>query len=167
MNKVLNIGKVKCGNINRNVFISVKIIDGRLSISGVIGPFSSGNAAGGCGQIDMEFKHRFAKNDDKRTRHLITPDEIIFEKEWNAEKWFDLLDVWEKWHLNDMRSGCEHQRAFGWTYEEHHDKKTFKGEACPVCGYEIGSSWLKDELPQSVIEFLESLPETKRDYAWV
>lgn len=22
-----------------------------------------------------------------------------------------LLEVWERWHLNDMRSGCEHQRA--------------------------------------------------------
>lgn len=22
-----------------------------------------------------------------------------------------LLDIWERWHLNDMRAGCEHQRA--------------------------------------------------------
>jgi hypothetical protein len=27
------------------------------------------------------------------------------------EKIEQLLDIWEKWHLNDMRPGCEHQRA--------------------------------------------------------
>ncbi len=25
-----------------------------------------------------------------------------------------LVDIWERWHLNDLRAGCEHQRALGW-----------------------------------------------------
>jgi hypothetical protein len=40
--------------------------DGRFSISGVIGPLPSGNALGGCGQIDMEFAHRNDNDNDKR-----------------------------------------------------------------------------------------------------
>ena len=25
-----------------------------------------------------------------------------------------VCDIWERWHLNDMRAGCMHQRALGW-----------------------------------------------------
>lgn len=30
-------------------------------------------------------------------------------------KLHDILAVWRRWHLNDMRAGCEHQRANAWT----------------------------------------------------
>lgn len=115
----------------------------------------------------MEFAHRDPAQNDKRTINPTTPDEIVFSDGWTADKWLDFLDVWHKWHLNDMQSGCEHQRALGWTYEEHHDPKTFKGDLCPTCGYSIGSQWLKEELPAAVVEFLNSLPETETTPAWV
>lgn len=61
-----------------------------------------------------------------------------------------LLDVWKRWHLNGMRAGCEHQRALGWTYNEH------PSEPCPTCGYKMGTAWLHEELPADVLEFLRT-----------
>lgn len=162
--------------------------DGRLSISGVIGPMRSGNAKGGCGQIEMEFDHANPAHNDSRYEHLIKASKLTFTAGWNRAKWYKFLEYWHDWHLNDMRSGCEHQRAMGWTYEDHHgvyepDTKIiideydtgeqimkfnkYKGEACPICGYSIGSAWLKEEVPQEVIDFLFSLPDTDITPAWV
>ena len=90
-----------------NVFIKAKIKDGELSISGVIGPMHSG-------QIDMEFAHRNPMDNDKRTRDLIKPEDIKFAPGWTADLWYDLLDIWHKWHLNHMHAGCEHQIGPEW-----------------------------------------------------
>lgn len=38
---------------------------------------------------------------------------------------------------------------------------------CEVCGYEYGTSWLKEELPQEVIDFLTNLPKSTKTPAWV
>jgi hypothetical protein len=95
------------------------------------------------------------------------PEEIRFAKGWNKETWLDLLDVWKRWHLNDMRSACDHQRELGWTYEEHHNPDTYEGEACPICGYEIGSSWFKEEIPENVIDFVKTLPDADQQPPWV
>ena len=94
--------------------------DGRLSITGVIGPTKSGNSMGGCGQVDMEFAHRNPSHNDKRYSNLTTPEQLRFAPGWDAEKWYTFLEIWHDWHLNDMRSACEHQRAMGWTYNTHH-----------------------------------------------
>ena len=168
MKKILHpFDMIPYGTRHCPVFLKIEIKDDVLSISGVIGPLPSGNAKGGCGQIDMEFAHRNPAQDDTRYSKPTPASALRFAPGWNTTKWLDLLDIWHKWHLNNMRSGCEHQRALGWTYQDHHDAKTFKGEACPTCGYEIGSSWLKEELPTDIIAFLEALPETDRQPAWV
>lgn len=169
MDKVMRIGTTKgVGNGGRwaSIFIHAKIGNNRLSISGVIGPLPGGNALGGCGQIDMEFAHR-NENDNNSISTLIKPNEIRFAKGWNEEKWFALLDVWKNWHLNDMNAECEHQKLLGWKYKDHHNPKTYEGEECPICGYRIGHSWLKKEIPQYVIDFLNWLPETDKTPAWV
>jgi len=54
------------------------------------------------------------------------------------------------WHLNDMRSECEHQEARGETYQTH------PGEVCPDCGYKLGSGWTKRELPAEVVTWAET-----------
>lgn len=169
MKKTMRVGTINTGNGRRaNIYISATFEDGNLSISGVIGPLSSGNALGGCGQIDMEFQHRHPEDNDKRYEdHLTRAQDINFAKGWDREKWFNLLDIWKKYHLNDKQAACEHQRELGWRYEDHHDSKTFRGEACPVCGYEIGSAWLRINVPKEVIELLEALPETDKQPAWV
>lgn len=38
---------------------------------------------------------------------------------------------------------------------------------CLECGYKYGTEWLKEELPAEVIEFLESLPDSEYQPAWV
>jgi hypothetical protein len=167
MNKIFRIGTVKVGSRAASIYVRAEFENGRLSISGVIGPLKSGEALGGCGQIDMEFKHRNPRDNDKRCLRLINPDEINFAKGWNRDLWFDLLDVWKRYHLNNMHAECEHQRKLHWTYREHHDPKTFKGDPCPVCGYEIGSKWPSEIVPNFAIDKLLSFPEADKNPAWV
>lgn len=108
MEKVINPGTVPNYNGRRmSVYCKIRFVDGKLSISGVEGPLSSGNALGSCGQIDMHYAHRNEADNDKRGA-LIEPGEFNFAEGWNADLWLDLLDVWKRWHLNDMRAGCEH-----------------------------------------------------------
>ena len=193
MKKIMRIGTIKtCGGRGASVYIKAEITEsedpkenGKLSISGVIYPLSSGNCLGGYGQIDMEFDHRNKEDNDSRYEHPIKTSEINFARGWNAPKWLDLLDIWKHYHLNDMNAGCEHQRAAGWdkikldeskpltqdnmaTWTRPEDNpKGLLTKACPVCGYKYGTAWLKVELPQKVIEFLQSLPDSDKEPAWV
>ena len=112
--KVINPGSIEIDGKRAEIFCKVEMTDEKISISGVIGPKRNGDALGSCGQIDMEFKHKETKDDDKRYTNLITPEEIIFNDGWNESKWFDFLSIWKKWHLNDMKASCEHQEALGW-----------------------------------------------------
>lgn len=155
MKRIINPCSVKINNRNAQVFCKIEYTNGRLSISGVEGPQANGNCAGSCGQIDMGYSR------DKRDEGM------EFNEGWSFNLWKEFLETWSRWHLNDMRAGCEHQRANGWTYEEHHNKETFEGEACGQCGYKIGSAWLREEVPESVISFLQNLPESKTVPAWV
>lgn len=61
-----------------------------LSVSGNIG-----NQTGG--QINGELKR------------LIDENAIDYRPGWNTERLTALLRIWERWHLNDMKSGCIHQ----------------------------------------------------------
>ena len=113
--KVINPGKLPgfC-SVPVNVFCSIKYEKERLSISGVIGPRSNGDAWGGCGQIGMEFLHRNPAHNDRRYSNPIPPNAFQFSDGWDSEKWLIFLDVWKNWHLNDMRPYCIHQKALGW-----------------------------------------------------
>jgi hypothetical protein len=248
MKKVINPIKKTDGERSYHVFIKIELKDGgRLSISGVEGPMSNGNCLGGCGQIDM---------------HLRTEDRHAngweYTTGWDAEMMNRLLEVWERWHLNDMRAECVHQRANGWREKAaekvtlYHwrmtreaseaqkaaekaainalkDGKTFTptqeqsfiaalpyaqttytaelpakiagyyepkkplyagdgghteiktlgwvrqdehpdgilSRPCPVCDYKYGTKWLKEEVPQDVIDWLLSLPTSEVKPVWV
>lgn len=168
--------------------------------------------------------------------------------EWTRGMLNKLCDTWERWHLNDMRPYCIHQKCLGWdklaskkvtlyyyklstealqkqkaaeqaALAALKEGKTFtptveqvkyarlkysmtspselSGEAadlyvpykslyigdhgsteertlgylkpdehpdglltkpCPVCGYKYGSAWLKEEVPENVIDWLFALP---------
>ena len=84
-------------------------------------------------------------------RHMLLEDAIAFAPGWDAAKLTRLLDAWDAYHLNHMQAGCRHQRALGWTYDEH------PSEACPVCGYRYGSAWLSKGVPEDVLGFLRGL----------
>jgi hypothetical protein len=106
---------------------------------------------------------------------------------WTRDELDKLADVWEHWHLNDMRAGCEHQRAEGWDKRPIDPSKPtdtygtfFEGQQqpswnmlawvrpedhpdglltkpCPVCGYRYGTAWLTEELPQEIRDYVEGL----------
>lgn len=187
MRKIINPYKDETyGGRSYNVFMKIEYENGKLSVTGVEGPLPSGNCLGDYGQIIMNFK-------EYDPHGYMSRLDVKLNAGWNRSMFKKFLDVWDKWHLNDVQSACEHQRELGWTYENHrgmyievprkkivideYDDGTsndpiqkfdeFKGHLCPVCGYSIGSAWLKMEVPQDVIDFLFSLPDTEIIPAWV
>lgn len=84
------------GHINGigTVYVTAKWNGKSLSITGVEGPKLDGDARGGCGQITLR-----------------PGDFDFFHFDWTPEKMARLQAIWDRWHLNDMRPGCEHQRA--------------------------------------------------------
>ncbi len=107
VNKVVRIGTIEPWEGARRVSVFFHIqtrspYNRYFSITGVIGPRISGNAAGGCGQIDMEFAHRNpADNDPRMACGLIKPEDIQFAKGWSADLLYVLLDIWKAWHLKE------------------------------------------------------------------
>ena len=163
LNKIIRIGRGKCGD----VYCSIKFDGKRLSISGVEGPKSNGNAIGSCGQIIMS-------------------DFGILEYAtgWSPELENEFRAIWEKWHLNDMQAGSPSQSK--WIDENPLDTKypkshfTVYSEALSSAGlnpdpnyihngkpYKFGSSWLHVDVPVGVISFLSDLPDTDKKPAWV
>lgn len=239
MKKIIN--PVRCeinGRFERG-FCKIEFSEGKLSISGVIGPRSNGDCRGSFGQCVDEIR------------------EGAPAEGWTREMVYQFCDIWKKWHLNDMCPYCPHQKELGWNelavkrvtlynyrlngmacnkkkaaenaalnalrngetfsptkeqmffatlpysaqfpkeisgenalyYEpkkplypgdegatevtalgwlkpdEHPDGILCK--PCPVCGYKYGTSWLKEEVPADVIDWLFALPDTTVRPAWV
>ena len=68
-----------------------------LSICGVEGPQPNGDAYGSCGQI------------------IGLPWPLVdYAPGWDAATVERFRATWDRWNLNDMRAGCEHQRAAQW-----------------------------------------------------
>lgn len=160
-----------------HAFCKIKYVDGKLSITGVEGPMFNGNCHGSCGKIVDGLVGEIVK----------------YSPGWNAKKLQKFVDIWNKWHLNNMRAGCEHQRAANWSEnridpaelpDDRHTNRDERGilamwvrpsehpkgllcKPCPVCGYEYGSEWQFEEVPNDVLMFLKGLPESKTKPAWV
>ena len=77
-------------------FAKIEYNGGRLSITGVIGPTKSGKSRGSGGQCVDEIRSG-------------TP-----VKGWTSDMLERFCDTWDRWHLNDLRPECEHQRELGW-----------------------------------------------------
>lgn len=212
---------------------------GALSIHGVIGPMSNGNCRGSAGQCI----------DEIRAGEPLT--------DWDREMLDHFCDIWEQWHLNDMRPYCSHQKKLGWDklankeVTLYHYRLTMdalqkqkdaewaalralrEGKAftptpeqsmfaalpssitvpepltgkeleyyqptpktsynvigptetktlgwlrqnehpdgllcrpCPVCGYKYGTSWIKEDVPQDVLDWLFALPDSTVEPAWI
>lgn len=102
MYKVINIGTqaehtlTGTSKVQSQIFCKIKIEDGELSISGVIGPLRSGACRGCAYQIYDEIK----------------PD--VFADGWNQEKLGTFIDIWKEWHLNGMKAYTPEMKAAGW-----------------------------------------------------
>lgn len=168
MKRHIHVGATKYGD----VFVTITWEDGNLSLSGVEGPKGNGDATGSSGQIV------------DRLKELVT-----WDHQYDKAMTERLAQLWERWHLNDMHAGCEHQRDATWNerpidsskplhaYGRHFEGQRsdswnmlawitpdehpegLLGAPCPVCGYKYGTKWLREEVPQDVIDWLFSLPE--------
>lgn len=95
----------------------------------------------------------------------------------NLERWItvpheikpeDATDAFyepDKYSYKGARSWIE-EKTLGWLRPSEHPDGILTKE-CPVCGYKYGSAWQKEEVPQEVIDWLFSLPDTKTKPAWV
>lgn len=82
---------------------------------------------------------------------------INYAAGWYSLKLRNLLDIWDRWHLNDLRAECVHQRAIAlYLHKTPHEVFSI-GEACPYCGYQYGHAWLYEPLPESVVEWFNKL----------
>lgn len=145
MKKVIHPCDIKIGQKYAPVFVEIEFENGNLSLHGVVGPTIGGNARGSAGQIQAELKDRSRR---------VAPG-------WNRKMIDRLYNTWERWHLNDLRAECAHQRARGEKWSTH------PSAVCPDCGYRLGSAWLKENVPADVINWLFSLPNTDRQPNWV
>jgi hypothetical protein len=165
--KVVMLGNAGVGSI----FAKVTFRDGKLSISGVEGPMSNGDAKGSFGQIIMSYK-------EYDHRGHLTLREIRPAGKWTHELIRQFFDVWDRWHLNDMKGGSPAQEE--WlranpvvaVYPESHYTKASEALAQAglnpdADGYRYGHAWKREEVPAEVIAFLKSLPDSPVTPAWV
>jgi len=149
------------------------IIEWRLTPSNNLGIMGQcGGSGGQCQEVIREIAPRI-------------------EDEYERNLCLRILEVWDRWHLNDMKAGCEHQRELGWQdilipLEELKNKRVNQREGkalamwvtekehplgvlckpCPVCGYQYGTKWLKENIPDDVVREIVQWPsnmEVKRD----
>lgn len=113
MKKVIRIGtvleysRISTSRVPTDVFAKIEHDGDRLSISGVIGPMSNGDARGSSGQFIMSFKEYDSRG------HMNLAD-ITPASGWTPDLIKRFFDAWDRWHLNDMRANCEHQKGADW-----------------------------------------------------
>lgn len=117
------------------------------------------------GQMHGTIEEALHNTQHNKTRPYFTK----FHKPYTEVK--QLITTWKRWHLNDMRAGCEHQRAEDWGSETLLLKKSITNLAmwvtpqehpkgvltkpCPICGYKYGTAWLHEPLPNEVTEWIQ------------
>lgn len=152
------------------VFVHVVYNDrGILSLTGVEGPMRDGNCMGSCGQITLR-----------------TFDETFtYAPGWSYVMLEQLAATWKRWHLNDMRGGSPRQEAVLRMHTYDRNDGAGFGHLAWAQGilaeagmnpdaeylhkgqpYSYGSAWLFEEVPDQVLHFLRSLPESKFNPAW-
>ena len=162
--KVVRIGLGVYGNVFCNIQYKDKKGHGVLSITGVEGPMRDGDAKGSCGQIIMGGW-----------------DIKAYAPGWTALLDQQFQEVWNRWHLNDMNAGSAVQEAYlrnnpipkaDYAYPKSHYDVASKvlanvGLNPDAEGYRYGSKWKHEDVPETVLAFLLSLPDTDVQPAWV
>jgi hypothetical protein len=88
-----------------------------------------------------------------------------------------IYTYWKKYHLNDMRPDCIHQRQENWSnvlLDETKPKtqdnmatwtlkkdnpKGLLSEPCKICGYKYGTTWLFEPIPTDDLNGIKALLE--------
>jgi hypothetical protein len=95
MRKSFRIGYLETYNKPEEVWVSVRWDGQALSIEGIIGPRT--HSAYAMGQIILEFK-------EYNNEAWYTIQDIKPARGWNHEMIAKLFEVWDKYHLNDVRN---------------------------------------------------------------
>lgn len=151
---------------NGRVFVRVEWNGTRLSVSGVVGPKANGDCRGSAGQCIDSLR-----------------DEIAFDPQWSRETANELVELWDRWHLNDMRAGSPAQEAhlrggnyitgerpmfavdrFDWTKEEL--RRAGLNPDPNHNDYRYGSAWLSEDVPDDVLERFKAFPESSVACPW-
>ena len=172
--KVVHLGFVKyIGNVFCEITIKDRGEYKELSICGVEGPRKNGNCRGSCGQIN-----------DTILEHIKSDGFKNFAAGWDKKSILHFIEVWKEWHLNGLHAGNAKQEAFVKKYlEENPTEKYDYTKMCKVLEehnlfedkddiyngkpYKYGHGGRYVALPEEVIEYVKSLPETKIIPAWV
>ena len=85
MKKIINPCMCKTYEGKARGFVKIEYDGGRLSLCGVIGPMSNGDARGSSGQCVDEIRNG-------------TP-----VKGWTREMLNKLCDIWDEWHLHQTK----------------------------------------------------------------
>ena len=147
-----------------SIFCTIKWDGSVLSSTGVIVPKVNGDCRGSCGQIIMGFK----EYDERGYRTLA---DVILCPGWDKESLRKFFDVWDRWHLNDMRAGSPVQEEY-LRQNPIHEYLDHYGKACAVLkaaglnpdsnGYSYGHAWKHEDVPADVLEFLAGLPDSDK-----
>jgi hypothetical protein len=148
-----------------SVYVKIEYHDGRLSFSGVEGPLANGNCKGSCCQIGQSLR--------AKANHL------RLARGWNMAMLVQLLSLWDRWHLNDLRAGSPAQEEYLRAHpvevksSENHYAATSKALSLAGLnpdggfgGYRYGTAWNTEPVPAHVLEWLTALPDADRTPAW-
>lgn len=124
----------------------------------------------GCLYIGGSLYHPTLKTHGQIQDHIPLLKPYKFNKGWNIGKLNELIRIWNRWHLNDVRAGSPNQESALRNTKITGDfypqalayLKTIGLQPDPnylIDGkpYSYGSRWLKEEIPEEVIKYLESL----------
>lgn len=155
--KILSIGQTRDSG---TLYANVRFTDGKLSITGVVGPQANGNCRGSCGQIVM------GEWDIKE-----------YALGWDADLVQQFRDVWNRWHLNGLKAGTPAQEQFlrdnpvmAIYPVSHYTKACEALDAAGLLvdnGYKYGSAWKLEEVPEDVLQWLYDLPPATSTPAWI
>lgn len=137
MNKTLSFFKN-----NQTCEVEIRLHKGRLSICGTV------------------YEGKWLRSDE---RNLISCGQCIdLAREFIPAR---LYEIWDRWHLNDMRAGTPAQmklirELLADCPNADYDKQCdFLADNHLLVdnGYKYGSAWLKEDLPQEVVDYVSSL----------
>lgn len=88
---------------------------------------------------------------------------------WTLAEIAELGEIWDRWHLNDMRAACAHMDTTIPTdahLEERYGRPDEQGwllanVTCPETGYRYGHAWLTEEIPADVVERVRHLMRSR------
>ena len=98
-------------------------------------------------------------------------DVIHIDVQWCKDQVENINDI-----VNYIKESCMHELQNEYSNIDYkirghinysENELGLLGRKCPICGYKYGHGWLKEEIPQDVIDFLTNLPKSNKVPAWI